>query len=72
MSLEANAAPAIPSLPVEEPTIKTGLPGPFAVAEIILVVSIVPAENALTNGLVLYESSKATSPPTIGIPKAFP
>ena len=31
-----------------------------------------PAENAFTNGFVLYDSSKNTSPPTIGIPKAFP
>ena len=72
MSFEANAAPAIPSFPVEEPTIKTGLPGPFAVAEIILFISMVPAEKALTSGFVLYESSKATSPPTMGIPKALP
>ena len=34
-SFEAKAAPAIPSLPVAEPTMKTGLPGPFAFAEII-------------------------------------
>ena len=53
ISFEAKAAPAIPSLPVEEPTIKTGLPGPLAVAEIIFLVSMIPAENALTRGLVL-------------------
>ena len=72
MSFEAKAAPAIPSFPVDEPTMKTGFPGPFAVAEIIFFVSIIPAEKAFTNGLVLNESSKKTSPPTIGIPKAFP
>ena len=53
ISFEANAAPAIPSLPVAEPTIKTGLPGPFAFAEIIFLESITPAENAFTNGFVL-------------------
>ena len=72
ISLEAKAAPAMPSLPVEEPTIKTGLPGPFEVALITFFVSIIPAENALTSGLVLYDSSKKTSPPTIGIPNEFP
>ena len=72
MSFDANAAPAIPSFPVADPTIKTGFPGPFAVAEIIFLLSIIPAEKALTNGFVLYESSKKTSPPTIGIPNAFP
>ena len=55
MSFEAKAAPAIPSLPVDEPTMKTGFPGPFAVAEIIFFVSIIPAEKAFTNGFVLVE-----------------
>ncbi len=72
ISFEANAAPAIPSLPVAEPTMNTGFPGPLAVAEITFFVSMIPAENAFTKGLVLYESSKKTSPPTIGIPKELP
>ena len=53
ISFEANAAPAIPSFPVAEPTIKTGFPGPLAVAEITFLVSIIPAEKALTRGFVL-------------------
>ena len=52
-SLEANAAPLIPSLPVEEPTIKTGLPAPFATAEIMSPFFIIPAEKALTRGFAL-------------------
>ena len=49
-SLEANAAPWMPSRPVEEPTINTGLPGPPAFAEICLPTSTMPAENAFTSG----------------------
>src|SRR5690606_32301324 len=72
ISFEAKAAPAIPSFPVDEPTINTGFPGPFDVAEITFLGSMIPAENAFTSGFVLYELSKNTSPPTIGIPKALP
>ena len=50
MSLEAKAAPCIPSFPVDEPTIKTGFPTPVAVAEIISPTFIIPAENAFTSG----------------------
>ena len=71
-SLEAKDAPCIPSFPVLEPTIKIGFPTPFETAEIIFSDFIIPAENALTSGFVLNELSKNTSPPTIGIPKAFP
>ena len=52
-SFEANAAPLIPSFPVEEPTIKTGFPGPFAIADIMSPFFMMPAENALTKGFVL-------------------
>ena len=72
ISLDAKAAPAIPSFPVAEPTIYTGLPGPLALAEIIVPASKIPAEKAFTNGFWLYDLSKNTSPPIIGIPKAFP
>ena len=35
ISLEAKEAPPMPSLPVSDPTIKTGFPTPAAVAEMI-------------------------------------
>ncbi len=47
----AKVVPCIPSLPVEEPTIYTGFPTPFAVAEIILFVSPIPTDIAFTSGL---------------------
>ena len=53
ISFEANDAPWIPSFPVKEPTIKTGLPTPDDVAEIISDFLIIPAEKALTSGFVL-------------------
>ena len=49
ISFEAKAAPAIPSFPVAEPTIKTGFPGPLAVAEITFLVSIIQYKNSYKN-----------------------
>ena len=50
MSLDANDAPWMPSLPVADPTMYTGLPGPAAVAEMILSASKMPTDIALTRG----------------------
>ena len=50
ISFDAKAAPWIPSFPVDEPTIKTGFPGPLAVAEIRFSTFITPAEKAFTKG----------------------
>jgi hypothetical protein len=62
----------MPSLPVAEPTMNTGFPGPFAFAEMIFLESINPTDIALTRQLLWYDSSKYTSPPTVGIPNALP
>ena len=53
ISFDANEAPWIPSLPVLDPTIKTGFPTPDEVAEIIFPFFIMPAEKAFTKGFVL-------------------
>ena len=50
MSFDANDAPWIPSFPVADPTMYTGLPGPEAVAEMILSDSKIPTDMALTKG----------------------
>ena len=50
-----------PSLPVEDP--QKQIARALEVAEIIFLVSIIPAENALTKGFVWNDSSKKTSPP---------
>jgi hypothetical protein len=43
----------MPSLPVAEPTIYTGLPTPKEMAETVLPTSTIPADMAFTMGLVL-------------------
>ena len=55
MSSLAKVAPWMPSLPVAEPTMKTGLPMPDAVAEAVRRASgkpTMPTDIAFTSGLV--------------------
>ena len=62
----------MPSLPVLDPTINTGLPSPSAVALTTLFLLTIPKDIALISGFPEYTLSTTTSPPTTGTPKQFP
>jgi len=62
----------MPSRPVLEPTIIIGLPSPLATAEAMRSVWTIPTAMALTRGLPVYDSSKYTSPATVGTPNELP
>ena len=49
---DANVAPCIPSLPVADPTMKTGFPSPRATADIISPTRTKPTDIAFTSGFV--------------------
>ena len=68
----ANVAPWMPSRPVSAPTSMSRLPGPFACDRWSLSMRAMPTHMAFTSGLPEYDSSKATSPPTVGTPRQLP
>ena len=58
--------------PVAEPTINTGFPTPYEVAETVSPTFTIPADMAFTRGLMRCNIRQKYFATTVGIPKAFP
>ena len=64
--------PPMPSRPVRDPISTSRFPSPSALPRIRRSTGASPTHITFTVGLAVWQSAKATSPPTVGTPTQLP